>query len=148
MEASLDILRQNNDFFICDGDFVITDDGTSVLQEVTERLQSFSNEWFLDAEGLPYLSDIWGKSVSYQVAYALILETIAETNGVAYVEDFRITLDTETRAYMVNCTFKTIYDSAESLELCISQSFDISSILDTQNEEVRDTAFDALRDTS
>ena len=142
-----DILRNNNDFYVKNGDFEVIENGTAVLQAVIERLRSFANEWFLDAEGLPYLTDVLGKPASYRTAYALILETIADTPGVALISDFDIQVDTEKRQYLVECTFFSVYDNESPERFAAGIGLD-SVILDFTGDSVDDTASDPLRDLS
>ena len=142
-----DFVQQDGDLFICDGDFQLTTDAVAVLQDVQSRLRSFAGEWFLDQEGLPYFTDIWGKNVSYTVIHTIILETIVETPGVANIDKFELSIDTETRQLQVECVFRTIYDTAEAIELCLGGLI-TDAILDTTGDPILDTSNDPIRDTS
>ena len=150
------VRNESGDLAICDGDLVINDDGTSVVQAVKERLRSFAGEWFLDSEGLPYLTDIWGRSVSYRAIHALLLETITQTEGVAFVSRFEITLNTETRQLDVSCAFQSIFNSAEDFEACVGPATPETPIIppvsatsiiqDLLGESITDLTNDELRD--
>lgn len=144
-----DILRKDNDFYVQAGDFVLDSGGASVVQRVIERLKSLTGEWFLDAEGLPYLSEIWGKNISYRAVHAILLETVVHTPGVSLVEKFQILLDTEIRNFRVVLSFRTTENTLEHLDLFFQEPFDTASrILDTVGGAITDTSRDFLRDTS
>lgn len=146
---ALDFLRDSGgDLAFCNGDLALVEDGTAVLQSLRERLLSLAGEWFLDEEGIPYLSTVWGKSVSFRVIYALLLETVKETPGIAHVSEYEITLETENRQLNLHCAFQTIYDTAEELNICLSAPFDTSALLDTANEAILDSQNDTIKDTT
>ena len=143
-----DILRKDNDFYVEAGDFVLSSGGEVVVQRVIERLKSLAGEWFLDAEGIPYLSEIWGKNVSYRAIHAILLDTVVQTPGVSFIEKFNILLDTETRNFKVELSFRTIENSLEHFDLFLQEPADRASrILDTLSGALTDTSRDFLRDT-
>ena len=137
-----DLIRKDNDFTVVKGDFVVDDGGQSVAQRVIERLRSFAGEWFLDDEGLPYLSDIFGKSVSHRAAYALILNAVAETPGVAYINEFDIFLDTEARKYIATVDIQSVFGTGHrfNLDLLFGQpaDIDLGDLLDLNSKAIRD----------
>ena len=146
-----DLVRSDNDFTVNKrGDFEIDDGGRSVAQRVIERLRSFSGEWFLDDEGLPYFQDIFGKSVSYQAAYALVLDTIAATPGVAYVNKFEMFLDTETRQYKVEADIQSVFGTGERFDLSLlfgqSPDIDLGDLEDSSGRPLRDSQNVPIRD--
>ena len=139
------VRNENGDLAICNGDLEINNDGTSVTQAVKERLRSFAGEWFLDSEGLPYLTDIWGKTANYRTIHALLLETVTQTEGVAVVTKFDLTLNTETRQLSLICEFQSIFNSAERFEGCIDIN---NAIEDLVGDAITDIDSDKLRDLS
>ena len=143
-----DILRNNNDFYIRNGDLAVIENGTSVLQAVIERLRSVANEWFLDAEGLPYFTTILGRPVSFSAVETLILETIVDTPGVALVSYFKARVDTEKREYLIDCTFYSVYDSESPERIATGLPFDSNVIFDLDRDAIEDTSTDPLRDTT
>ncbi len=110
-----DLLRDNNDFHIVNGDFQVIEDATAVEQRIIERLRSFAREWFLDEEGLPYLTDIFGRQVNLRTAYSLFLDTIATTRGVSRVTEFDVLVNTDTRSFMVTAAIETVQGGSVSI---------------------------------
>ena len=146
-----DIQRNGNDFRIVNGDLAVIENSDSVKQEVIERLQSFSHEWFLDEEGLPYFDELTGKNVNVGHIKSIILDTITNTNGVYSVEEFELLYDTESRTTIANIIIRTVYNENRSISLRDFGRLEMipeSVILDGAGFAIRDSTGDPLEDSS
>ena len=146
-----DIQREGNDFKIVNGDLAIIENSDSVKQEVIERLQSFSHEWFLDEEGLPYFDELTGKDVNTGHLKSIILDTVTNTNGVYSVEDFELLYDTETRTVTANLIIRTVYNENMSISIRDFGRIEMipdSIILDGSGFEIRDSTGEPLEDST
>ena len=146
-----DIQRQGNDFRIVNGDLAVIENSDSVVQEVVERLQSFSHEWFLDEEGLPYFDEMVGKNVNAGHIKSIIFETVIKTRGVYALEDFELLYNTDTRSTIANLTIRTVYNEVRTVSIRDFgrlETIPDSVILDTSRLPVRDFTGDVIEDAS
>ena len=146
-----DIQRNGNDFKIVNGDLAVIENSDSVVQEVIERLQSFSHEWFLDEEGLPYFDELVGKNVNIGHIKSVVMDTVVRTRGVYALEDFELLFDTETRQTIANLTIRTVYNENRTITIPQFGQLDIvpdSVILDGGRLPIRDSTGDPLEDSS
>lgn len=143
-----DILRKNNDFYIdrLTGDFKLASGDEETSQRIIERLRSFAGEFFLDDEGLPYFQEILGKGVNLRAAYALILDTILQTPGVASVEEFEVLIDPETRQLVVNARLTGSFGSELTLEEVVTQRAIDDKIRDLVDDTIEDLTGDIIED--
>ena len=143
--------RQGNDFKIVRGDLSVIENSDSVIQEVLERLQSFSHEWFLDEEGLPYFDELTGKNVNIGHIKSIIFETIVRTRGVYSLEEFELSYNTDTRSAIADITIRTVYNEYRSITIPDLGRLEIipdSIILDSSRDPIRDKSGDELEDSS
>ena len=87
-------------------------------QAVTTRLLLLMGEWFLDTgSGVPYLNDIMIRPANMPVVESIIKKTIIETEGVATLTDFRMSVDRNTRRLAIQATVTTIYGSVANIKV-------------------------------
>ena len=150
-----DLLRRNNDFTLVNGDFAIADRDTEALQRLIERLQSFQGEWFLDSEGIPYLGAVLGQKSRLAEIRSLLLAAAAATPGVASIERFDITIDTETRRASIDIVALGV--TGNLLQARVTPGVisgdvpraDLSgALLDALSSPLRDSLNSPLRDAS
>lgn len=90
------------------GDFAVGVE--AVAQMVKTRLLLVRGEWFLDTDaGMPYLTEILGKSVDLARAEATFKAAIVSVEGVLSLTSFDLTANTTTRKMTVTASVNTIY---------------------------------------
>lgn len=99
------------------GDLDLTGDALALTPTFTEaisqhikiRLRFFLGEWFLNTSlGIPYFERIMVKTPDLQAISAIFQEAITETAGIDSVLQFKLDLDTITRALTVTFTAKMV----------------------------------------
>lgn len=150
-----DLLRRNNDFFLSNGDFAIADRDTEALQRLIERLQSFQGEWFLDAEGIPYLGAVLGQKSRLSEIRSLLLAAAAATPGIASIERFDITIDTETRRASIDIIALGVTGNLLRANVTpgvpsedVPPAVTAGALLDLLSSPIRDSLNSPLRDAS
>lgn len=94
-------------------------DAGATAQCVKTRLQLLRGEWFLDTSaGVPYLQDICVKPANLPLAESIIKRTILETEGVAEIVSFSLTLD-DRRKLQVYARVRTIYDDISTIQVSL-----------------------------
>lgn len=87
-------------------------------QNVKTRLLLLMGEWFLDTgTGVPYLNDIMIRPANMPVVESIIKKTIIETEGVATMTDFQMSVDRNTRRLSIQATVTTIYGSVANIKV-------------------------------
>lgn len=80
----------------------------AVAQNVRSRLLLLQEEWFLDLDaGVPYFQKIAVRPADLAYTSATLKQTILETDGVADVTSFDMTLDDITRKLTITATVTT-----------------------------------------
>ncbi len=103
----------------------------SVVQRVTQRLQFWRGEWFLDgAQGIPYLADVLGHQADIGLAQQAITAQIRTVPDVIDVLDVEVGIDQATRTLKYSARIVTIYGDAEIQ----SEQSIVASIENRQNE--------------
>lgn len=83
-----------------------------IRQRLKQRLLTILGEWFLNAEiGLPWFDELAQKGISDEQITALLMRTIAETDGVQEVVSFD--LDFNRRARTIVLSFRVISPEGE-----------------------------------
>jgi len=87
------------------GNYIKNDD--EIVQNVTTRLKSFKNDYFLDTEQyIDWLNDLAFKG-NEDLIISNIRRVVAETNGILRVNDISI-LDNTNRNATININFDTV----------------------------------------
>ncbi len=82
-------LDDNGDIAILNNKFSIINEQAEIRQKLSERLQTFLEEWFLDVNlGLPYLQLIFVKGTPVTVIEDLFKNQIINTPGVTELSRF------------------------------------------------------------
>ncbi len=93
-------------------------DDEATAQAVKTRLLLLFGEWFLDAgAGVPHLQQIMVRPSSLPLAEAIIKRTILETEGVAEIRDFGMTIERETRRLTIQATVTNIYGTVTNIKV-------------------------------
>lgn len=94
-----DLLQlDTNDLAIVNNAFAITDGLQQVKQNIRQRLQTISGEWFLDISiGLPYLTDLTQKGMKLSTAAQYFRNEINACPGVLAINKLDLSLDPATR---------------------------------------------------
>ena len=96
-----------------DGDLTLTDGGDlflttgqeSIVQHLTQRLQTFLEEWFLDSRiGVPYLQHILKKNYDPIIIDTVLKSEIINTPGILELTSFDLDIDASTR--LMTLTFE------------------------------------------
>lgn len=86
------------DLAIENGDLVLTEGSEAVRQHLKQRLQTFLNEWFLDARvGVPYYEHVLVKNPEPLVLDSVFKSVILNTPGVEKLLEFDIDVEQATR---------------------------------------------------
>jgi len=74
-----------------DGNIATVTGALAVGQHVRQRLMTFQNEWFLDtAAGVPWLTEIMGRTYDAALAEAVVKAEILDTDGITEITTFSI----------------------------------------------------------
>lgn len=93
LTGDLDI--KNLDLYVIQG-------AERVRQQLTVKLNLWTEEWFLDTEfGTPYLERILGKQISLAGAVAALKRSIMEVGDVKKITSFNTQFDRKTRQLKV-----------------------------------------------
>lgn len=94
---------------IVNGDLVLTKESDAVRQHITQRLQMFAGEWFLDlSEGVPYFQNILIKNPNPDVVDGLLKETILSTPGVDELLSFNLDYSASLRKLTVDFSVRVL----------------------------------------
>lgn len=98
-----DLLQQDtNDLAIVNNTLAIIDGLQQVKQELMQRLQTISGEWFLDTSlGLPYLTDMTQKGLALTTVAQYFRNEINACPGVLAINELDLSLDNATRRLTV-----------------------------------------------
>lgn len=98
-----DLLQtDSNDVAVVNNALVLTDGLQQVKQELMQRLQTISGEWFLDTSvGLPYLTDMTQKGMKLSTAAQYFRNEINACPGVLAINKLELSLDNTTRRLSV-----------------------------------------------
>lgn len=93
-----------NDLFLSsDGNLATVTDAEAVGQHGRQRLQTHAGEWFLDTTcGVPWLSQILGRSADPALAEAVVKAELLETDGIEEITSFSVSFDQGTRGLIIN----------------------------------------------
>lgn len=81
----------------------------AVAQSVLTRLRLWKREWYIDTEdGTPYYEQVLGKHGEGSAVQA-IYKRISDTKGVTKITNLQTTYDPETRKFLIEVSFDTIY---------------------------------------
>lgn len=96
------------DLKVSGGDLLVVAGLNGIRQELTQRLQFFEKEWFLDLQaGMPYWDQIFEKGVNLSVLKRLYQDEIEATPGVKLVKELNLRIDKSTRILYVDFVVNT-----------------------------------------
>lgn len=100
-----------------DGNLDMVTNAEAVGQHVSQRLQTFEGEWFLDTTaGVPWLDRIMGRKIDLPLAESVMKAETMDTDGVTGIEGFDLRFDRKPRRLnLVRATVATEYDEEVSL---------------------------------
>lgn len=111
-------LDDNHDMTFGQGLANFAADAESVAQRVQTRLLLLLNEWFLDTDaGVPYLQELMTKPANLPLAEAEIKRAILETDGVAVIRSFSLSLNRDARRLTVAATVTNIYGTTTNIKV-------------------------------
>lgn len=111
-------LDENHDMTFGQGLASLARDQEAVAQRVRTRLYMLKGEWFLNTDaGVPYLQEITTRPADLFLTESTIRATIADTEGVASINDFSMSYDGATRVLSIETTVSTIYNSTENIKV-------------------------------
>lgn len=94
--------RSTHDLRIPGYDLQLVDGVDLIRQRIKQRLLTIQGEWFLNTDvGLPWFDQIIGKGAQEEQISALIIQNIAETEGVDAVIEFDLTFNRRARTMLV-----------------------------------------------
>jgi hypothetical protein len=95
--------RDTHDIIVGDYDLPVVRGVDLIRQRLKQRLLTILGEWFLnDQIGLPWFAEFSQKGVDDDRVRALIMKTIAETEGVGQIVEFDLSLNRRSRGLSVN----------------------------------------------
>lgn len=107
-----------NDLFLDSaGNLATVTDAEAVGQHAKQRLGTFQGEWVYDTTaGVPWLSQILGKSYDPALAEAVVKAELLDTDGVEEITSFSVGFDKTSRGLNINeVEVLTDYDEVTSL---------------------------------
>ena len=85
------------------GDLNFLDDTLAIIQGVSNRLQFWQGEWFLDTrQGMPYFTQIFQKGVNQTLIQSIFYNAIASSPGILSVVSVNLVYDRSARVLTVN----------------------------------------------
>ena len=84
-------------------------DNNAINQNVSTRLKSFKNDWFLDTEANIDWLNILGNKNNQGVIESEVRRVVLETEGVLTIDSFEI-LDIDNRNVTIAIEYTTIFD--------------------------------------
>mgnify|MGYP001384010779 CR=1 FL=1 len=110
--------QATNDIYMSDtGDIAIVRDAEAVGQHVRQRLQTYSEEWFLDQSiGVPWLDEVLGLSYNPVLAESIVKAEIMDTDLVTGITSFSVGFNRQTRGLIIkDVSINTTYDEEVSI---------------------------------
>lgn len=108
VDLSLDLISPVKDLLVLSGDLVLTSDananGTNpVLQDILQRIQFFSGEWFMDnSQGIPWFQQILVKNPNQAAIDAIFKNVILGTPGVVQLSSYSFTPNLTHRTLIIS----------------------------------------------
>ena len=91
-------------------DLLLVDGEDAVAQHLSQRLNTFAGEWFLDLRlGVPYLQQVLVKNPDPVVLDSVFKSEIIHTPGIVELQAFELRLDAGTR--QLQLSFTAVADS-------------------------------------
>ena len=101
-------LDKNNDWTFGNGKANYLKDNNAVLQNVTTRLKSFKNDWFLDGDANIDWFNILGSKENRKTILFEVSRVTTQTEGVTKINLIELT-ETDQRAAKISIVLDTIY---------------------------------------
>lgn len=101
-------LSDNNDWTFGNGQANYLKDNDAILQNVTTRLKSFRNDWFLDSDANIDWFNILGSKENKQIIINEVERVTLQTVGVTKINLIELT-ETENRGAKIAVNLDTIY---------------------------------------
>ena len=88
----------------------LVDGVESVRQRVSQRLQMFRGEYYLDTRaGVPYIDDILRHNFDEELAIRVISDSILDVTDVTGVSDVVLSYDADSRTLTFSATIQTLF---------------------------------------
>jgi hypothetical protein len=95
-------LNAGGDLDFTSGDLHFLDDSLCIIQSISNRLQFWQGEWFLDTrQGMPYFQQIFAKGVNQALIKSIFRNAILTTPGVVSVLNVDLAFNSSSRALTV-----------------------------------------------
>lgn len=93
--------------------FVLVEGPEEIEQLLTQRLNTFLGEWFLDKSiGIPYFQEILKKNPNPSDIEAIFVDKITKTTGLKELNSLEILIDSSIREMRINFNAKIDGDPA------------------------------------
>ncbi len=93
---------ENNDMYLDGADIAFRTEEDIVTQRISNRLQFFFGEWFLDTNaGLPYAQIIFEQGTDINSIYGLFYSQINNTRGVDSIQSLVLTPSTKDKSLSI-----------------------------------------------
>jgi len=91
------------DISIVDNDLQLVDGDDELRQRVEFKLEFFQGDYAPDISfGIPYYGRVFGRGVNISDLYGIFAHAIESEDGISYVEDLDISLDSVARVLLVS----------------------------------------------
>lgn len=91
-------LNDDGDIYLNEGSSELTTGQDSILQSLSQRINTFLGEWFLDTDlGVPWFEQILVKGPEPAILDAVLKRVILETPGILQLKTFDIQIDSALR---------------------------------------------------
>ena len=110
-------IDSDSDFVFGRGKSSYKTKSSAIQQNVVTRLQSFTNDWFLDTEaGIPWL-ELIGTKGNLDAIKQVIAGTVLETLGVLTISRLDVVEDRKKRALKIYLTYNDVFNNNVSVPL-------------------------------
>lgn len=102
-------LDASGDLKVSGGDLSFVDDTAAIIQSVSNRLQFWQGEWFLDTrQGMPYAGSIFVRNANLALIKSIYRRAIESSPGISSVTRVDVVLDGSTRKLTVTWEAKAV----------------------------------------
>ncbi len=113
-------LSPTGDFVFGRGKASYITDSEAVAQNVVTRLREFRQDWFADVQrGINWIGLLGSRNTQKQIENA-VRATVLQTQGVASLDDFSLTVNRQARHATISVTYTDIYSQTLTQEIGVS----------------------------
>lgn len=113
-------LSPSGDFVFGRGKASYITDSEAVAQNVVTRLREFRQDWFANVQsGINWIGLLGSRNTQKQIENA-VRTTVLQTQGVASLDDFSLTVNRQSRHATISVTYTDIYSQTITQEIGVT----------------------------